>query len=727
VRPYRPVSGPRGPAIVAAMLFVLPGTGAADDTTARADVVLIVDNSFSMQQPGMDPERSSLLMAMLFSDIVPGDLAVVRMLDLHDDVALLPSRPTGASRPCDEDPSRQCGVVEPTVPWGPLVHDAGHGLLVRPARGDTAFKRDLAPHLEQTVDNTFAHLAFRGAEGLFARHGTPDPGVPRHVIWLTDGRAQQQHVLTAAIRDVRAHGVEVTALVFRRGDATIPRESGLAVLNVEGPASLMDAFSKTFREIVQAPYHVDRELRRLPTFEMEPFVDEAWVVVYGDETLDQVRLEDPAATLVAADYAAGDWPSAGAYRVAFVREPRPGTWRVEAEGGGEPAYAVVQRARFAPRPQPPPQPMAGARLRLVTEVVDGDNFPITDPVLLERVRVEAEVEGLSVPLGDRGAHGDLVAGDGQFSGWVSFSNEGEQTVTIWTVIEVPGGSGTPLVDQETEVRIDVAKEFRYDGAPLEVDLGTIRTGDVACAPASVPTDYARPVLFEARMPQPLPDHHRLELRVSDKGLVPGGGALPLNGGDPFEVCLSTSAEAGPSRGAGHELQLVVAGVEGLPNGVPLLVSWSVELLPFWQRYGKELAAGAGTLALALLAAGLLLPPRFDRGLSLVFVPSYDELNEQPAQPLRYWGRVGRPFFRPARTYLRLDYRLSASPGNAVAALVAGRKAARVMAVHGIALFRENLAGDWETVAAQGRRSRPGEVYRVGDRGPYFRIGRSAGT
>src|SRR5437764_783160 len=50
-----------------------------------ADVVVVVDTSTSISKAGMDPERTSLLVAKLLADIVPGDLAVVRLLDLSKD------------------------------------------------------------------------------------------------------------------------------------------------------------------------------------------------------------------------------------------------------------------------------------------------------------------------------------------------------------------------------------------------------------------------------------------------------------------------------------------------------------------------------------------------------------------------------------------------------------------------------------------------------------------
>src|SRR5262245_49368279 len=74
----------------------------------QADVAVIVDTSTSMKQPGMDPERASLLVTKMLVDLVPGKLAVIRLLDLGFDSDILPSVPTGQKEPCDEDPTKIC-------------------------------------------------------------------------------------------------------------------------------------------------------------------------------------------------------------------------------------------------------------------------------------------------------------------------------------------------------------------------------------------------------------------------------------------------------------------------------------------------------------------------------------------------------------------------------------------------------------------------------------------
>jgi hypothetical protein len=105
----------------------------------------------------------------------------------------------------------------------------------------------------------------------------------------------------------------------------------------------------------------------------------------------------------------------------------------------------------------------------------------------------------------------------------------------------------------------------------------------------------------------------------------------------------------------------------------------------------------------------------------VFAPERDELDEQSPQPVKQWPGVGIGFYRNARAYLHPDYRLSGNPQGALASLHAEKGGTRAMPGRGLSLFRETLEADWENVVAQGRRARAGDVYRIRERGPYFRI------
>jgi hypothetical protein len=146
-----------------------------------------------------------------------------------------------------------------------------------------------------------------------------------------------------AIRELRDAGVAVEAVVFGRGDLQLATRAGLAPVRASTPAELMKAFAGVFRRVVQAPYELDGEVASVPTFRIRPQIDEAWVVIYGDDTLAEASVEGPAGT-VRADSASDRHAGAGAYRVAHIASPPAGTWHVRVSGGGPgAAYAVVQR------------------------------------------------------------------------------------------------------------------------------------------------------------------------------------------------------------------------------------------------------------------------------------------------------------------------------------------------------------------------------------------------
>jgi hypothetical protein len=690
----------------------------AQETHALADVVVVVDTSTSMREPGMDPERTSLLVTKLLSDIVPGELAAVRLLDLVADGELLPRKSTGKSGPCLEDPSRQCEVVEPASDWEADARREKFGALVRPARGDGAYKRALENHLEQRSHNSPFSLAFRAAQGVFAGHHTAAAGdvrVPRTVIWLSDGRDENPVRLEEAIRDVKAEGVAIEAIVFGRGDPRLAREAGLEVHQTSTPAELMKAFAGAFRRVVQAPYEVDALVSAAPSFEVQPQVDEAWVVVYGDDTLGPVRLTGPAAGVLA-DYASDRWPGAGAYRVAYLERPAPGTWTVAAAGGGPGvAYAVVQWSALSPVILKPRRALSGAPVLLVTGVqAGGQGSLIAAPAVLRELTLTAEVQGNLATLRDDGTGGDEQAGDGKFSTRITFRGTG--AVPVRVRLE------SPLVDRSVEAQVEVSGEFRYAGGTLDVDLGRLGAGEESCRPLAFQTEQRGEVPFELHVLRGLPPGLGLEVRAAAGVLRPGGDPVVLAPDAHPEVCLVASPHAPSSVTRSQPwLELAMAGSAEAGHRVPVSLSWEVAGLSFWQRWGWLILTILAVLALLFAVAGFVLPHRFPGTLALTFVPDRGELDEQSPQPIQQWQGVRIGFYRNARAFLHGDFRLSGTPQGALASLHAESQGARVVPGKGAGLARETLEGGWEEVPAAGRKVRAGDVFRVGDRGPYFRI------
>lgn len=708
----------RGRRAALAVLCVLAGASLAQaqDDKATADVVVIVDTSLSMKEPGMDPERTSLLVAKLFADIVPGDLAVVRLLDLEADKNLLPNRPTGRMEPCPESPTGLCEIVEQATDWMAEARKGRFGALVRPARGDAFYKQSLDGHLAQVGNNSAFGLAFAAAQGVFDQHGTRK--VPRAVIWLSDGRAEDPPPTLRAIGELTAAGAVVEAVVFGDGEVGLAQQAGLTARQVSSPAQLMKAFAGAFRRIVQAPYEIDHEVAAVPGFEMKADVREAWIVVYGDDSLGEVTLSGPQGT-VRADYARDSQPGAGAYRVAYLERPAAGQWTVQAQGGGTGvAYAVVQRSALAPALLAPKTATAGAKVAVVAGIRSEGGTLVADPRVLDGTRMTAFVEGSWIDLKDDGTQGDAKAGDGRFSGQAVFQKVGDAPVRVRAV--------SPLLDRVVEAMVKVAGFFESSG-PVEVDLGTLKAGGSSCKPVRLAGKHQGAVPFELRELRRLPSGHSLTMRLPGVELGPGDEALPIAPGDAVEVCLEASKRAASSSASGEPwLELKVAGSPEAKHAVPIKLRWRVEGLTFWELWGWLILLILGILIALFIILGFVLPKRFQSALAVAFVPDRRELDEQTPEPVTQWKGVRIGFYRNARAFLHANFRLNGNAKGALAGLFAESVGTWVRPGRGGSLYRETLDGDWETVGADGRRARSGDVYRIGESGPFFRISSRVG-
>ena len=691
---------------------VVAQDGAVED--ARADVVVLVDTSVSMSEFGMDPERASLLVTKLLSDIVPGELAVARLLDLVADKDLLPGADTGVEVPCDEDPTQMCNLIEPSNDWFLAAREEQHGILRRSSRGDRGFKERLESHLEQRCNNSMFSLAFPAALGVFDEHLNQGVDYPRTIIWLSDGNTALPQALPQYVSQAQKMA-RVEAILFGRGDETLPRSLGLDVRRGASPGGLMRAFAGAFRSIVRAPYEIDAEVSRHPNFDMKRHIDEAWVVIYGDPTLESARLTSPDGDIVEADYAADRWPTAGAYRVAYLRSPDAGSWTVQAsKGGSGVAYAVVQRSALRPGLLSPQSTSAGIEVPIEVGVMLGSGGELlTDPDLLSQMRTSAVIEGRDVPLSDDGTGGDRVAGDGIYTGVHSFSEIGEVPVRMDLVGDV--------VDAREEARVNVQGSLRFLSDRLDVDFGELGVSDESCRPLRPEKDHQGAVPVRLVSTQKLPSGHELRVESPRATWNPDGEAKPLTPADTLQVCLTTGPRVRSSSSAGDQWLALEAPGSGAGSSLGIYATWEVEGLTFWQRWGKWILLTLGILLLIFIILGFVLPHRFNSSLALAFAPERDELDELSPQPVKQWRGVGIGFYRDARACLHPDFRISGKTRGALAILVAGPGRSVWVRPAGGSLWRETLEGDWEPVASDGIKGRSGHVFRVSDGGPYFRL------
>jgi hypothetical protein len=664
----------------------------------------------------MDPERTSLLVAKLLTDIVPGDLAVVRLLDLSKDGKWLPSKDTGQTMPCSEDPSRTCHHVIPTSDWDKDVRTYRYGAEVRPARGDAGYKHLLDSHLSQVINNSLFGLGFRAAQGVFDQH--PGSTARRMVIWLSDGTTDDEQRLHTTIEELQSSGAKVEAVVFGKGTTTVAHRLGLEARQVRNPGELMRAFAGAFRRVVDAPYELDSLVSANPTFIMKPNVDEAWVVVYGDDTLGDVSIDSPGGARNA-DYAQDRFQGAGAYRVLYVQKPLAGRWTVHLAGGGpHAAYAVVQRSTLTPILLEPPEPRV-VTAGIPVKVVAGIGHPPAGPVLSptdfpDPIEIELTVDGKSYRLTDDGTGDDAVAHDGRFSGTVTFDSIGEVVASLH--------ARSTLIDRTVDAKFQVTGVFHYRGGPISLNLGTVTAGSTppACRDFTLVAEHTGAVPFELRQTRDLPPRVQLEFRTPKTAVRPPASGFTISPNAVLNVCLSAERRAGAFEASGQQwLELDAAGARTPDGRVPIQLTWQVRPLSFWELWGWLILSILLILLVLFWIYGFIKPIRFQRNLALIFVPERDEIEEQSPQPISQWKGVGISWYRDARAYLHGSFRVSSNSRGSLASLHAVAGGTRVRAPG--ALFRETTDGEWESVSPEGRRAISGEVFRIGESGPYFKI------
>ena len=106
------------------------------------------------------------------------------------------------------------------------------------------------------------------------------------------------------------------------------------------------------------------------------------------------------------------------------------------------AYAVVQRSALAPMLIEPQRALAGTPVRIVGGISAGKGHLAIDPEVLRDATFTAEVQGQSVTLSDGGVKPDATAGDGRFTGTVTFRGSGKVPVRLHV--------RSPLIDRSVD-------------------------------------------------------------------------------------------------------------------------------------------------------------------------------------------------------------------------------------------------------------------------------------
>lgn len=653
-------------------------------SAAKTDVVVVVDTSTSMQQAEKARHRGALLATKLLADIVPGDLAVARLMDAERDASVNPSR----------------------------------GGLARAARGDSAFTRGLDQYLAPVSGIAMVAPVLRSAQRVFDAHGRPS--AMRMVVWIWGGSAEDSDRLQDVARELASTGVMIQPVVFGDGRVPLAQGLGLAPKHVHNAEELIKAITDTFREIVQAPYEVDYIVSQHPSFEMKADVDEAWVVVSGDDSLGEVTIETPNGPR-AANYSQERVEGAGAYRVFHVEGPTEGLWSVRVAGGGAARYAVIQRSAVVPVLLEPKTAVVGVPMAVVATVESAsDAATVLCEDSPDGLTLEADIEGRKVKLVDDGTNGDAVAHDGHCTATVTFDRMGQIPLTIL--------ARSTLVNRSVQEEITVTGMFRVlSGGTVSLNLGTFRAPGESCREFHIPSEQQGVLPLEIVAARGLPAGYSFEIRQSRGSFRIGGQPMPFGQGQPLQLCLIANPSVGSLIARGeHWLDLRLAGSTAADTLVPLYVKWDVQGMPWRQRWRWPMLGLLSVVIFLSWVYGYVHPRRFPRNLAVTFVDQRQELEQQMPQSIAQFSGTGARWYRDARAYLHSSFRLDGSRSGAVAVLVAISTGAQVQPIQGCVLYRETIDGDWEPLPPEGRRAGGGEVYRVGEAGPFFRISSRTG-
>lgn len=690
---------------------------------AEPQVVVLVDTSKSMKLPGYDEERTAVLMTKLLADVVPqeGKVAVVRYSTVSNEKdrrqLFMTESSTGACQFEDGSSSSQCTYYDidhkravAAIKQRPFDFDM---LLLRSQSG---FKGKLDAHLKQESSSSSVHLPTAMISSVFAKWPASKQ---RLVVWVTDGVPDDSERAAFAIHtsQLQSVGAQVVPIVINRGKTGPLRAAGFSPVKVSNPSEMVEAFADALRGVLGAPYKVHNLVQQQQRFTIKKGVSEALVVVVGDKSLTSAVVTGPGGKRWQADFAKDSFQNAGAYRVARIPKPTPGSWRVRVNGGGSgAAYAVIQRANIVPVLKSPKQAIVGAPTTIEVGLkTNAKGAWITDPELLASANLKAVIDGADVVLRDDGQGRDKTKGDGIFSGEYAFLNAGATVVQMQLVHDL---SRWTAVDS-----VNVSASFEFVDRTATLDLGRLGVDEVACQPLSVRVKQKGVVEFNLELlGSSLPPGHELYIDTNAAGrLDPDKNTLPIKPNEVMRVCLATSSRA-PSSSASQEkrLRFHVAGSALPKHQLDIVLTWHVDGLTWLQRWLWLILTILGVLALIGIIYGFIWPKRFRRNLGFVFVEYYSDLNDATPFPMANAKGAGAGWYKHARAYFHSDYRVNGSSGGALCVLQMAGSRMQLKPVGGT-VYKEEFVGSWVALDTAGESVHVGDVFRFGDAGPFLRL------
>jgi hypothetical protein len=354
----------------------------------------------------------------------------------------------------------------------------------------------------------------------------------------------------------------------------------------------------------------------------------------------------------------------------------------------------VESFNIIPHILQPKDATAGVATRVMVDVLRRDGSRVAPADLPPDLQLEASADATTVPL--------VRDSQGLWAAEITFMSRGSIPLHARAFSKV-------YLDRTTTQMVEVRGEYEPGGGPYLVDFKTVKAGSPAfCVPVSITRKQEGPVSMSVEPPASFPAGVILELQPPT-----------VEEGRDANLCLTASADAPSSREArGAAARLVAKAYPG--KQVPLVVRWDVQGLTWWERWRHLILILVGVIALVAIALGWILPHRWPRGMAIACAPSLAELDLQKPVPITTFSGVGIGFYRDARAYVHSNFRISGKREGAVVEVRAAKRGVLLESLGG-ALFRTDGGRGWNEIKGPPRRGAMGEPYRIGEKGPYFRL------
>ncbi|HEV7506940.1 MAG TPA: vWA domain-containing protein [Thermoanaerobaculia bacterium] len=180
-----------------------------------------------------------------------------------------------------------------------------------------------------------------------------------------------------------------------------------------------------------------------------------------------------------------------------------------------------------------------------------------------------------------------------------------------------------------------------------------------------------------------------------------------------------SCPAACSPSAAHSLVVAGVGADGKPRRTEIPLQVEIVPDPWLKCWWPVLAAVALAILAVFVIYGFWSPSRFAPRLAVQISPEID-MSEGFAHPVRGTRGSGSGFYRDAMIYVG-NFELTRKPAGALARLRAHRSQVRIRPMNGTALWRQNLDGEWDPLAADETTVRPGVIHRNDLGTLYFEV------